>query len=84
MELLAAIQQSGSTIGTAQDMTFAILLGVFIALAILALFFFRSGHERAHRRQVLREQRRNELSYQRSAQLEAIHEHPAVGEGLPR
>lgn len=81
---VVVVLQLGATLGAAQNLTMGILLGTFIALAILTLFFFRSGHERAHRRQLLRELRREELQHQRSEQLEAFHDQPPLEEGLTR
>ena len=75
---------SESAIGTAQVLTFGLPLGTFGMLVFLSLFVYRSGHEKAHRAQVLREQRREELGHQRPDQLEAIHEHPSIEEELPR
>lgn len=72
------------SIGTAQVLTFGLMLGVFGMLVFLSLFLYRSGHERAHRLQVLREQRREELNHQRPRQLEVIHEHPSLEEELPQ
>lgn len=86
--LLAAVGNkaavSQTQIGTAQVLTFGLPLGAFGALVFLSLFVYRSGHEKAHRQQVLREQRREELSHERPKQLEMIHEHPSVEEELPR
>lgn len=86
LELLFAvpIAVKGPVIGTAQVLTFGLPLGAFSGLVFLALFVYRSGHERAHRLQVLREQRRAELEHQRPDQLEVIHEHPNIEESLPR
>lgn len=81
MHLLAL---SGTTWGTAQDLTFGIPLGIFFAIVLLSMFVLRSGHERAHRTQVLREQRREELSHQRPKNLELLHEHPSLEEGRPQ
>ena len=75
---------NGSRLGTAQDMTFAIPLGVFMALAVAQLFWLRSGHERASRNIQVRRQIEKERTQERSRILEA-HEIPAGhGEGLPR
>lgn len=84
-EILAVVYQiSGQRWGTAQDLTFGIPMGITIALTLASLFAYRSGHERAHRIQVLREQRREELSHQRPQQLEALHDEPHIEEGAPR
>lgn len=87
VQLLAAstgARLSETAIGTAQVLTFGIPLGVFGTIVFLSLFLYRSGHERAHRAQVLREQRREELQHQRPERLELIHEHPSIEEELPR
>ena len=81
MHLLAI---SGTTWGTAQDLTFGIPLGMFCALFFVSLFLLRSGHERAHRLQVLRERRREELTHQRPRTLETVHGSPSAEEGRPQ
>jgi hypothetical protein len=75
---------SSSQVGTAQDLTLGIPMGVTVALVLISLFLYRSGHERAHRLQVLREERRQELEHQRPEMLEAIHREPRVEEGAPQ
>lgn len=83
--ILAAISGAyGQHWGTAQDLTFGIPMGGFITLVLVSLFLFRSGHERAHRLQLLRERRRAELEHRRPDQLEAIHDRPQVEEAWPR
>lgn len=77
-------QPTSTQIGTAQVLTFGIPLGGFGFLVLLSLFVFRSGHERAHRAQVMRRQRRAELEHERPSQLEAIHAHPSIEEELPQ
>lgn len=78
------IAVNSARLGTAQDMTFAIPIGVFMALALLFLFWLRSGHERAQREVQVREQQDRERSQERSHVLQA-HELPAgSGEQMPR
>lgn len=82
--LLAGVTTNPTRIGTAEVLTFGFPLGAFGLIVFLALFVIRSGHERAHRLQVLRERRREELDHQRPTQLEAIHAHPSIEEELPQ
>lgn len=88
--LLAAIATTGptgvngSTVGTAQDLTFGIPIGVFWTLAIILLFWLRTGHERAHRRQALRRAFRDLHERGRLPELEQYEPAPTSRENLPR
>lgn len=82
--LLAGAQVEGARLGTGQDMTFAIPLGVFVALAIVFLFWLRSGHERAQRQTELRRQRQREEEQERSLVLQAHEPPPGTGDAGPR
>lgn len=74
----------GARLGTAQDETFAILLGTFMTLSVLMLFWLRSGHERSRRAVMTRRQRNRENDRERARILDA-HSLPArAGEDLPR
>lgn len=75
---------TGTQWGTAQDLTMGIPLGAFMALVIFALFWTRSGHERAHRRRVLGRDFRREHERQRPQELEDLEPPPQTGENLPR
>lgn len=71
--------------GTAQDLTLGIFMGVTIAVAILSLFFLRSGHERAHRSHVLRGSHAEQIrEWRRSEELERLEPPPRHGEATPR
>lgn len=70
--------------GTAQDETMAIFLGVFIMVVLLALFWARSGHETAHRQNVLRQVVRGRYERGRLRELEDKEPPPQPGENLPR
>lgn len=76
--------QTGARIGTAQDMTFAIVLGTFMALVVVLLLWLRSGHERARRRAVVQRQREQEATKERARILDAHDLAPRHGESAPR
>lgn len=78
------VYHTGTQIGTAQDETMAILLGTFMAVVIVSLFWLRSGHERARRTVVSAQQRDRELARERSRILEAHDLPPRYGESAPR
>lgn len=74
----------GARLGTAQDETFAVILGTFMTLSLLMMFWLRSGHERARRSVLVRRERDREETRERAQILEA-HSLPArAGEELPR
>jgi hypothetical protein len=75
---------TGAQWGTAQDLTFGIPIGAFGAVVILALFWARSGHERAHRLRVLGRDFRREHERRRPQELEDLEPPPQTGENLPR
>lgn len=75
---------TGAQWGTAQDLTFGILIGAFIATVIFTLFWARTGHERAHRQRVLGRDFRREHARQRPQELEDLEPPPQAGENLPR
>lgn len=61
----------GAQLGTAQVMTFAILLGTFNTLVVLILFWLRSGHERSRREALAEREREREESRWRGRVLVA-------------
>lgn len=80
----ALLALTGTQWGTAQDLTFGILLGVFCALVIMLLFWMRTGHERAHRDQVLRRAFRHSHERGRLKELEEHEPPPQAKEMFPR
>lgn len=84
MTMTGLIALTGTQWGTAQDLTFGILLGAFGAVVIMAMFWTRSGHERVHRLQELRRVMREEHERYRPEDLEGQELPPRTGEDLPR
>jgi len=82
MHVLLAL--TGTQWGTAQDLTFGILIGAFGAVAIMTLFWLRTGHERAHRHQVLRRAFRDTDERGRLHELEEQEPPPQAREMFPR
>lgn len=70
--------------GTAQDFTAGLFFGATIFAAIMTLFYFRSGHERAHRRHVLRKVDSIRQEQDRPKELRDLEPPPQSGENKPR
>lgn len=82
MVVLAALKVTDW--GTAQDITAGILFGLIGLAFIMSLFYLRSGHERAHRRHVLRKNAQRQQQRDRPKQLRDLEPPPQEGENLPR
>lgn len=82
--VLGYVPLTGTQWGTAQNETFGILIGVFIMVVLLTLFWSRTGHETAHRRNVMRQVARAALERGRPQELEDQEPPPRAGESLPR
>lgn len=67
--------------GNAQDLTLGIFMGATIFFALLMPLWMRSGHERAHRTNVLRVLHLEQAtSWRRSDELERLEPPPKSGE----
>lgn len=84
MHVLAYVPYTGVQIGTAQVLTFAILISGFCVLVFMILFWMRTGHERAHRLHYLRHSAARDPGHERLQELEDHEPPPQTGENLPR
>lgn len=71
----------GRVWGMAQDLTLGIFMGTTIFFALVIPLWMRSGHERAHRTNVLRLAHEEQTKHwRRPAELEALEPPPKAGE----